>query len=143
LSLAVYAGVNLAGYRPTVSAHSETWVGMALGAVNGILTGMTGGSAVPGVMFLQAIGLPRDMLIQAMGMLFTVSTLALGGAMAASRLLTVELGVLSAAAVAPAILGMWLGQRLRYRLSEQHFRQLFFLALLALGLYFVIRSIGR
>lgn len=143
VSLALYAGVNLAGYRPTVSARSETWVGMLLGAVNGLLTGMTGGSAVPGVMFLQAIGLPRDMLIQAMGMLFTVSTLALALAMAASRLLTVELGALSAAAVAPAILGMWLGQRLRYRLSEQRFRQLFFLALLALGLYFVIRSIGR
>jgi uncharacterized protein len=32
---------------------------------------------VPGVMFLQAIGLPRDGLIQSMGILFTASTLAL------------------------------------------------------------------
>jgi hypothetical protein len=30
---------------------------------NGLLAGMTGPFAVPGVMFLQAIGLPRDMLI--------------------------------------------------------------------------------
>lgn len=143
VSLTVYAGVNLAGYRPTVSARSETWVGMVLGAINGILTGMTGGSAVPGVMFLQAIGLPRDMLIQAMGMLFSVSILALAMAMGANGLLTVDLGALSTAAVVPAIVGMWLGQRLRHRLSEQRFRQVFFLALLALGLYFVVRTIGR
>ena len=143
VSLVVYAGVNLAGYRPTVSARNETWVGPLLGAINGILTGMTGGSAVPGVLYLQAIGLPRDLLIQAMGMLFAVSTLALAGAMGANGLLTADLGVLSAAAVVPAILGMGLGQRLRHRLSERRFRQVFFVSLLALGLYFVVRAIGR
>jgi len=63
--------------------------------VNGILTGMTGSFVIPGVMFLQAIGLPRDTLIQAMGMLFTASTLALAIALQGNRLLTVELGSLS------------------------------------------------
>ncbi|MCG8650750.1 MAG: TSUP family transporter, partial [Pirellulales bacterium] len=96
---------------------------------------------VPGVMFLQAIGLPRDMLIQAMGMLFTVSTVALALALQGNALLTVDLGTLSTLAVVPALLGMVLGQHIRRRLSESVFRRVFFLSLLVLGAYIIARSI--
>jgi hypothetical protein len=90
--LMVYAGVGLAGVPLAVPARHEAWLGVASGAVNGVLTGMTGSFVVPGVMFLQAIGLPRDRLVQAMGMLFTVSTVALAVALQANALLTAQLG---------------------------------------------------
>jgi uncharacterized membrane protein YfcA len=114
--------------------------GPVIGAVNGVLTGMTGSFVFPGVLYLQAIGLPRDAFIQAMGMLFTVSTVAL--ALGGQNLLTIELGAISAAAVVPAVVGMVLGQRLRKRMSEALFRRVFFLALLGLGLYIVARTLG-
>lgn len=95
------------------------------GAVNGILTGMTGSFIVPGVMYLQALSLPRDMPIQAMGMLFTVSTLALALALGGKGLMTAELGTLSAAALLPAIIGMVAGQRIRKTLPGQLFRRFF------------------
>ena len=142
LLLVTYAVVSLAGLRLTVPARQEIWVGPLIGTANGVLTGMTGSFVVPGVMFLQALGLPRDMLIQAMGMLFTVSTLALGVALQGNNLLTVELGALSFAGLIPAIGGMILGQRIRQRLSEQLFRRVFFLALLVLGGYIVAGSLG-
>jgi uncharacterized membrane protein YfcA len=113
-----------------------------LGAVNGILTGMTGSFVVPGVLFLQAIGLSRDQLIQAMGMLFTASTVALAVALQGNHLLTLELGTLSAAALLPAILGMVLGQRVRQSLPEQVFRRVFFIALLILGAYIIASALG-
>src|SRR5687768_15926219 len=75
--LVTYSTVNLRGIQLTIPARHETWVGVLVGTANGVLTGMTGSSVVPGVVFLQAIGLSRDMLIQAMVMLFTTSTLAL------------------------------------------------------------------
>ena len=103
---------------------------------------MTGSFVVPGVLFLQAIGLPRDMLIQAMGMLFMASTLALAVALQGNDLLSIELGKLSAAALLPAIIGMVLGQRLRQRLSEQLFRRVFFISLLILGAYIIASAIG-
>ena len=87
-----------------------------------------------------ALGLPRDALIQAMGMLFTVSTAALGVALAGRGLVSGEFGVVSAAAVLPALLGMALGQRLRRAMSEALFRKVFFTALLALGLYILARA---
>lgn len=141
LLLVVYAIVNIAGVRITLSARQALWAGPPIGAVNGILTGMTGSFVVPGVMFLQAIGLPRDMLVQAMGMLFAVSTAALALALQGNDLLSVSLGAWSATALVPAAIGMVLGQRLRRRLSERRFRQLFFLALLVLGTSITARSL--
>jgi len=95
-----------------------------------------------GMELTAAIGLSRDMLIQAMGMLFTASTLALAAALQGSAFLTLELGALSAAALLPALAGMALGQRLRKRLPEQLFRRVFFAALLILGAYIIASAAG-
>ena len=140
--LVVYGALNLAGLRLALTARQEVWAGPLLGTANGVLTGMTGSFVVPGVLFLQAIGLPRDMLIQAMGLLFTVSTLALAVALQRNQLLSAELGALSAAALVPALLGMGLGQRLRRRLPEPLFRRVFFVALLLLGGYIMASALG-
>lgn len=138
--VALYAGISLTRPRIALTEGWEPWAGPLAGTVNGILTGMTGSFVFPGVLYLQAIGLPRDALIQAMGMLFTASTVALAIALGGRNLITAELGVLSAAAILPAMLGMVLGRRLRVRLSEAAFRRVFFCALLALGLTIAARS---
>lgn len=139
--LILYAVSGMSGARFSLPRRQERWVGPLLGGINGVLTGMTGSFVMPGVVFLQAIGLPRDMLIQSMGMLFTVSTLALAMSLKGNGLLTAELGAVSAVAVVPALIGMVLGQRLRRRLSEKLFRRLFFVALLLLGLYIIADAV--
>ncbi|MAT86964.1 MAG: hypothetical protein CL532_00220 [Aestuariivita sp.] len=133
--LVVYGGLSLVGFRLSIPRHSEGWTGPILGAVNGILTGMTGSFAVPGVMYLQGIGLSRDMLIQAMGMLFTASTVALGFALGLNSLLSIHLAIVSLLAVLPALIGVRIGQRLRRRMSEPQFRRVFFAGIILLGMY--------
>ena len=140
--LVTYSMVTLSGFQLEVPARHETWVGPLVGVANGVLTGMTGSSVVPGVMFLQAIGLPRDMLVQAMGILFAASTVALALALQKANVLTVEHGILSSGAVFPAIVGMILGQRVRNTLSERRFRKVFFVALLVLGAYIVVSALA-
>jgi len=141
--LVIYAVVNISGFRLNIPVRHESWVGPLIGSANGVLTGMTGSFVVPGVMFLQGIGLSRDLLIQAMGMLFTVSTLALGVALQKADFITVEYGVLSAGAVLPAIAGMILGQRIRQKLSEQRFKNIFFVVLLLLGAYIIAGALSK
>jgi len=141
LVLVVYAVMSLAGLRLNLTARQAVWAGPLIGAVNGVLTGMTGSYVVPGVLYLQGIGLARDQLIQAMGMLFLVSTIALGLALGSNDLLNAELGLLSAAALVPALIGMALGQGLRRRLPEPLFRRVFFTALLLLGGYIIARAL--
>ncbi len=142
LLLVIYATVSLAGFRLSLTSGRERWAGPVLGCVNGILTGMTGSFVVPGVMYLQALDLPRDQLIQAMGMLFTLSTLALGFALGGNDLLTVDLGVQSTVGLVPAIAGMVVGQKVRAALPEETFRRVFFVALLVLGGYIAARALG-
>ena len=140
--LMAYAGANLGGLRLTISPRQELWAGPLVGIVNGVLTGMTGSFVVPGVMFLQAIGLAREVLIQAMGMLFSLSTLALARALQRNDLLTAEHGVLSITAWLPALLGMVFGRWIRRKISEQLFRKLFFISLLVLGTYIILNALG-
>ena len=141
--LVTYSVVNLGGMQLAVPGRHEVWAGPLIGSVNGILTGMTGSFVVPGVMFLQAIGLSRDMLVQAMGMLFTASTIALAAALQQAKFLAVEHGIVSTLAVLPAIAGMIAGQRVRKRLSEERFRTLFFAALLVLGAYIIANAVRK
>ncbi len=141
--LIVYALLSLSGFRLIIKSQYETWIGGLVGIVNGVLTGMTGSFVVPGVLYLQALNLKRDALIQAMGMLFTVSTLSLGISLQQNKLLVVEQGILSFSCLIPAIAGMMYGQRIRKRLSEKAFRRVFFFSLLILGFYILITKLGR
>ena len=135
LIVLVYAGLGLCGWRFAIPARGEGWAGPLFGSVNGILTGMTGSFVVPGIMYLQAIGLGRDALVQAMGFLFGASALALAVALGGSGLFPRDTGIVSAAALVPALIGMAIGQRIRRRLSEERFRRVFFVGILALGAY--------
>jgi len=120
------------------SPRLEKILGPVCGAANGLLTGLTGTLFVPGVMFLQSIGLPRDALVQAMGMLFAASTASLGLALYRHDLMPLSLGILSAAALLPALIGMQIGLGLRQRLSQDLFRQLVLIALGGIGGYILI-----
>ncbi|PMY60472.1 MULTISPECIES: sulfite exporter TauE/SafE family protein [Pseudomonas] len=120
--------------RPTM----EAWLGPACGLVTGVITSATGVFVIPAVPYLQALGLHKDELVQALGLSFTVSTLALaaglywrgalgGGELSASLL-----------ALIPALLGMWLGQALRQRISAVLFKRVFFSGLVLLGAHLLI-----
>ncbi len=136
--LLLYAISGLMTKPPQLSPRLEMILGPVCGAANGLLTGLTGTLFVPGVMFLQSIGLPRDALVQAMGMLFAASTASLGLALYRHDLMPLSLGILSAAALLPALIGMQIGLGLRQRLSQDLFRQLFLIALGGLGGYILI-----
>ena len=81
------------------------------------------------------------MLIQSMGILFTVSTLALIFSLHGNKFLTSELGVWSSVSVVLAIFGMVIGQRIRQGLSEKAFRELFFFFILTIGAYIVVTAL--
>lgn len=136
LLLLLFAIAGLTGFQPPLHRAYERPVDMFCGAVNGVLTGLTGSFVVLGVMFLQALRLDRHHFVQAMGILFTLSTLALALALAlhCHGRLTPSLGLASAFGLPPAIIGMINGSRIRHLLTEAQFRQVFFACILGLGL---------
>lgn len=138
--LVVYALAALIMPPFRVPEDWEAWSGPLVGTVNGILTGLTGSFVVPATMYLQALGLSRDMLVQSMGLVYAVSTIALLLALAAHDVFEARHGVASTLAVIPALGGMIAGQRLRARLSEAVFRRVFLLSVLGLGAYLGVGS---
>lgn len=143
LLLIIYSLVNLGGFHFKTSPRHEAWLGPVMGAMNGMFMGMTGSAVVPGVMYLQSLGLSRDVLVQAMGILFMVTTLALGIALQQNAFLTYQNGIVSLLSLVPAVIGMLVGQRVRQNLSESMFRRVFFVSLLLLGMYIVFIAINR
>jgi len=140
LLLVSHASFSLATPQIPAPGKREAWMSPFFGLAAGLSTGLTGTFVVPGVLYLQSLGLSRDNLVQAMGICFTLATVALAVSLTGHSLMTPGLAGLSTAALLPAALGMWAGQHLRRRLPEALFRKVFFCALLLLGLYLAGRS---
>lgn len=137
-ALLAYAAFGLLPLRlPQVPTRAEAWAGPAVGLLTGFVTAATGVFVLPAVPYLQALGLERDRLVQALGISFTVSTLALAAGLASGG--GFGGGALggSVLALLPALAGMALGGRLRGLVSAPTFRRCFFLGLLALGAHLV------
>ena len=142
LVTAVYAGFSLATPQIVMPKNWESILSPALGSISGMMTGLTGTFVVPGVMYLHSLGFAKDKLIQAMGILFTMSSLALGISLGSHGLISNKLIVVSAIALIPAFFGMLIGVKFRNRLNNKQFRRVFFLSLLFLGIYIMARSVS-
>jgi len=141
--MVAYSVPMLKGVAVSIPARLEVPVGIAVGLVNGILSGLTGSYTVPGVMYLQSLGLQRDELIQAMGLLFLFSTIALGASLGSFGLMGGREALASLALVVPSLIGVLTGQKIRRRISEAAFRKLILASILMLGLYLIPLGLWR
>jgi len=118
----------------------EKWLSAPVGFITGLLTGGTGVFVVPAVPYIQSLGFQRDDLVQALGLSFTVSTMALALGLASQSALQTQELTISALAVIPALLGMWAGQKIRHIVSPTTFRRWFLICLLILGCELFLRA---
>jgi len=141
LLLMLYAGLGLTSVRFSVKPKAERRLGPIVGLLTGLLTAATGVFAIPAVPYIGALGLAKDELVQALGLCFTVCTIALAAALALGGAFDLGDAGASAAALAPALLGLMAGGALRGRFSEKTFRRVFFWGLLALGARLAARAV--
>jgi uncharacterized membrane protein YfcA len=140
-ALVAYALYTLLARQLSVPRRLEWLLSPLVGAATGLVTGATGVFVIPAVPYLQALGLTKDDLVQALGLSFTVSTLALAIGLGARGAVAADTLALSVAVVLPALGGMWAGQKLRARISPPAFRRWFLVALLLLGLEMALRPL--
>jgi len=137
-ALLVYALCGL--FLPTlkVSPHAEPWLGPLCGLITGLITSATGVFVIPAVPYIHGLGLNRHQLVQALGLSFTVSSLALGAGLFWNGALGGAEMSASILAVIPALIGMMFGQWLRQRISAALFKRVFFTGMALLGLHLLI-----
>lgn len=139
--LVAYAAFSLFARQLHVPAGAERWLSPLVGLVTGLASGATGVFVIPAVPYLQALGLAKDDLVQALGLSFSVSTVALALGLAGRGAYGTDDLVLSAFAVLPALAGMWAGQKLRARIAPATFRRWFLACLLLLGTEMLLRPL--
>jgi uncharacterized membrane protein YfcA len=135
LLLVVYAVIGLAKVRFHVARRHEGWVGAIVGLITGVISAATGVQVVPSMPFMQAIGMEKDELVQALGVFFTTATVALAYNLTVAGLLTAATALPGVVALVAAFAGMWIGQKVRSRMDAETFRRWFLIAMLLLGCY--------
>lgn len=140
-ALIIYAAYALLAPVIVISKKLEIWLSPLIGAITGLVTGVTGVFVMPVVPYLQSLNLSKDDLIQALGLSFTLSTIALAIGLFLQGSFKFDQLSLSVLAIFPALLGMWIGQKIRDKISPQRFRQFFLIFLIVLGLELIFQAI--
>jgi uncharacterized protein len=140
--LVVYGVLGLSLPRLSVPLRSEWILSPIVGGFTGVVTGATGVFVVPAVPYISALGLTKDELIQALGLSFTVSTVALGVALGSSGGFSPGVLLASCGAVVPALVGMFAGQVTRNRIEPVAFRKWFFVAMVLVGSYMAVKGLA-
>ena len=76
VALVLYTMTGLIAFRPSAPKLWEPILSPVVGAITGLTTAATGVFVIPAVPYLQAIGFEKEELVQALGLSFTVSTMA-------------------------------------------------------------------
>lgn len=139
--VAIYALINLLAIRITVRQEARLYLSPLLGIGTGILAGTTGTIGVPLVIYFQALGLTKSIFVQAIGIQFMIAGSFLTFALWREGGVTMDNMPISAAAMVPALLGMYLGEKLRNRFSEELFRNGVFVFLILVGLNLIRKGI--
>ena len=140
LLLAIYALTSLVKFQFTVSRANEKWVGGIVGMITGTIAAATGIQVIPSMPFMQSIGMEKNELVQALGVFFTVATLAQAFNLTSAGLLNASTALPGLVGMAAAFAGMFIGQAVRNRMQPEAFRRWFLIAMLLLGLYLVGNS---
>jgi uncharacterized protein len=140
-ALALYALSSLLVRPWKVPSSAERWLSPLVGLTTGLVTGGTGVFVIPAVPYLQALELDREDLIQALGLSFTVSTIALAIGLTRGGALSTNDLTASVLALGPALLGMWVGQVARRHINAAAFRRWFLICLLLLGIELIARPL--
>ena len=133
--LLIYAIVGLSKFSFSVAPSDEKWIGGIVGVMTGVVCAATGVQVVPSMPFMQSIGMEKNELVQALGVFFTVATVALAFNLTSAGLLSAATALPGAVAMAAAFAGMFIGQAVRSRMQAEAFRRWFLIAMIFLGIY--------
>lgn len=141
ISIVSFAVLNLRFAMPRIPDRFDVAAQLVFGGLAGVLGGLSGVWVAPVIMYMSARQVPKDEFVRATGLLLFVGGVPFAIAYVQQGLVTPELGVLSLLMIAPTLLGLTLGARLRSRLSNERFRKVVLYVFLILGLNLLRRGL--
>lgn len=141
LMLMLYAVYGAVSVTPRISARYEPYLSPIVGLATGVIMAATGLMAIPLVPYLQAINLEKENLLQALGLSFFISAIALGTVLTSASIFRGDTALMSAFALLPAAAGMAVGRRYVSRISAATFKRWFLIAMFLIGSASVIQAL--
>ena len=141
LPVTLFSAVQIAGWRPRAEPLQRPGAELAIGGFAGFIGGFSGIWGPPTVMYLTALGTEKRAQMRIQGVIYGTGAIALVLAHSVSGVLDTETLPFSAALVAPALAGTWLGGRLQERVNQRTFHRLTLIVLLVAGLNLVRRGL--
>ena len=136
----LFSLLNLSGFRPTIPKSQERYLGPIVGALAGLLGGATtlGGPVL--VPYLSTLGLSPNTFVGTIAFLYLVLVSSLTIALASFGVMGQVEFLFSIAAVVPALLGLWIGARIREKVSTRAFLICVDMVLLGMGVILILRA---
>lgn len=123
-----------------ITKKHEKQLSLPVGFISGLANGITGSQIMPIMPYLLSLKLDRDLFVQTINSAFTLNSLIMILGLANLGIITVPMVTLSAAGILPVALGVYLGGKIRKRVSEDVFRKMVLILFLFLGLNLIARS---
>lgn len=127
-------------FRARVGRRAEHWLNPVVGAISGLLGGLSNLFGPPIVIYLVALRLEKDDFVTTVGLLFLISSATLYATLAANGVLTPQNALVSLLAALPVMAGVWLGGRIRSRVAQKTFERVLLVVLVAIGLNLIRRG---
>ncbi len=131
------------GYRNRAFRLSKRWRGALnpfVGFSTGVVNGATGSQIFPIMPYLLSLPISKTVLVQTINMSFTFCSLIMLAALNQFGTLDLQSSALFSLGILPVAFGVWWGNRLRKRLSDDVYRRAAMLLMIALGLALLIRT---
>lgn len=124
----------------SIPEEKERILSVPVGLTNGFLNGFTGTQVIPMLPYLLSLRLDRDGLINAINLGFTLSIMVLIIIFGRFNLLTKEIIAVSLIGIIPIVAGIYLGGKLRHKISEERFRIAVLIILIFIGINLIINA---
>ncbi len=121
---------------PRIAKAAQVPVGFG----NGLLTGFTGSQVMPLMPYMLALNLEPTLFVQAVNIAVVIASIFLGIGLALVGLMSVPELSLSVLAIAPALLGVHLGNWARRHIPASQFKSIVLAVLLLIGFTLALRT---
>lgn len=139
LSIA-YALLILIKIDISIPENKENILSIPVGLINGFLNGLTGTQIIPMLPYLLSLKLDRDGMINAINMGFTLSITVLLIIFGEQNLINLDTIVYSIAGGIPVVAGIYLGGKLRHKVSDERFKLAVLIILIIIGVNLILNA---
>jgi len=139
LSIA-YSLLLLLKIEISIPEKNERILSAPIGLTNGFLNGLTGTQIIPMLPYLLSLKLDRDGMINAINVGFTLSITVLLIVFGKFNLISFEIIKYSLIGAIPVVAGIYLGGKLRHKVSEERFRLAVLLLLIIIGVNLILNA---